>query len=52
MIVMSDPKSCTKPLGKPFAERLSIPEEILEKMDPLELVGGDRFEKIPIEPWG
>lgn len=43
---------CTKPLGKPFAERLSIPEEILEKMDPLELVGGDRFEKIPMEPWG
>jgi 2,5-furandicarboxylate decarboxylase 1 len=43
---------CTKPLGKSFAERLSVPDETLEKMDPLELVSPDRWERIPIEPWG
>ena len=43
---------CTKPLGKPFAERLSIPDEVLQKVDPLELVGRDRWERIPTEPWG
>jgi len=43
---------CTKPLGKVFAERLSIPPEVAAKIDPLEIVGRERWEKIPVEPWG
>jgi UbiD family decarboxylase len=43
---------CTKPLGKAFAERLSIPPEVVEKVDPVEIVGRDRWGKIPVEPWG
>ncbi|HEX9880178.1 MAG TPA: UbiD family decarboxylase [Candidatus Binatia bacterium] len=43
---------CTKPLGVSFAERLSIPKEVLDKMDPLEIVGQARLDKIPVEPWG
>jgi 2,5-furandicarboxylate decarboxylase 1 len=43
---------CTKPLGRPFAERLAVPDEILQEVDPLELVGRDRWERIPMEPWG
>jgi len=42
---------CTKPLGKPFAERLSIPEEVLGQIDPLEFVGRERWERVPVEPW-
>lgn len=43
---------CTKPLGKPFAERLAIPDQILARIDPIEIVGRERWERIPIEPWG
>lgn len=43
---------CTKPLGKPFPERLSVPKEVLERIDPLEVLGRERFERIPQEPWG
>jgi UbiD family decarboxylase len=43
---------CTKPLGKPFAERLSISEEVLSRIDPLKIIGEKRWERIPVEPWG
>ncbi|HEX9879050.1 MAG TPA: UbiD family decarboxylase [Candidatus Binatia bacterium] len=43
---------CTKPLGKPFAERLGIPNEVRKALDPLELVSFDRWKKIPTEAWG
>jgi len=43
---------CTKPLGQRFAERLSVPDDVLARIDPLELLGRDRFERIPVEPWG
>jgi hypothetical protein len=43
---------CTKPLGKPFAERLSIPDQVATRIDPMEIVGRERWEQIPIEPWG
>jgi 2,5-furandicarboxylate decarboxylase 1 len=43
---------CTKPLGKPFAERLSIPQEVMDRIDPVEIIGRDRLERIPVEPWG
>ncbi len=43
---------CTKPLGKPFAERLSIPEEVIKRFDPMEVVNPARWDKIPFEPWG
>jgi len=43
---------CTKPLGKPFAERLSIPQEVMDRIDPAEIVGRERLERIPLEPWG
>lgn len=43
---------CTKPLGKPFAERLSIPDEVIKRFDPMEIVNPERWDKIPFEPWG
>jgi 2,5-furandicarboxylate decarboxylase 1 len=43
---------CTKPLGKPFAERLSVPPEVLQRMDLAEVIGRDRLARIPVEPWG
>jgi 2,5-furandicarboxylate decarboxylase 1 len=43
---------CTKPLGQPFAHRLSMPEEALSRADPVEALGRERFERIPLEPWG
>ncbi len=43
---------CTKPLGKPFAERLGIPDDVLKSFDPLEIVNPTRWDKIPFEPWG
>jgi 2,5-furandicarboxylate decarboxylase 1 len=43
---------CTKPLGKPFAERLAIPNEVLSRIDPLKIIGEKRWERIPVEPWG
>ena len=43
---------CTKPLGKPFAERLAIPEDVLKGFDPGEVINPARWEKIPFEPWG
>jgi len=43
---------CTKPLGKPFAERLAIPDDVLKRFDPLEVINPARWEKIPFEPWG
>ena len=43
---------CTKPLGKPFAERLAISEEVLSRIDPLKIIGEKRWERIPVEPWG
>jgi len=43
---------CTKPVGKPFAERLSIPKEVMDRIDPIAILGRDRLERIPVEPWG
>ena len=43
---------CTKPFGKPFAQRLAIPEEVMNRIDPLEFLGRERWERIPVEPWG
>jgi 2,5-furandicarboxylate decarboxylase 1 len=43
---------CTKPLGKPFAERLAISDEVLSRIDPLKIIGAKKWEQIPIEPWG
>lgn len=43
---------CTKPLGKPFAERLAISDEVLARIDPLKIIGEKRWEQIPVEPWG
>ncbi len=43
---------CTKPLGSAFAERLSIPSDVLEKIDPLKLLSREQWDRIPIEPWG
>jgi 2,5-furandicarboxylate decarboxylase 1 len=43
---------CTKPLGKPFAERLAIPDDVLKHFDPFDIVSRDRMARIPIEPWG
>ena len=43
---------CTKPFGKPFAERLAIPAEVLARIDPLKIIGEKRWARIPVEPWG
>jgi UbiD family decarboxylase len=43
---------CTKPLGKPFAERLAISDEVLARIDPLKIIGEKRLQQIPVEPWG
>jgi 2,5-furandicarboxylate decarboxylase 1 len=43
---------CTKPLGKPFAERLAISDEVLSRIDPLKIIGEKRWGQIPVEPWG
>jgi 2,5-furandicarboxylate decarboxylase 1 len=43
---------CTKPLGKPFAERLAISAEVLSRVDPLKIIGEKRWSEIPVEPWG
>jgi 2,5-furandicarboxylate decarboxylase 1 len=43
---------CTKPLGKPFAERLAISNEVLARIDPLKIIGEKRWGQIPVEPWG
>jgi 2,5-furandicarboxylate decarboxylase 1 len=43
---------CTKPLGKPFAERLAISSEVLARIDPLKIIGEKRWREIPVEPWG
>jgi 2,5-furandicarboxylate decarboxylase 1 len=43
---------CTKPLGKPFAERLAISNEVLARIDPLKIIGEKRWDQIPVEPWG
>ena len=43
---------CTKPLGKPFAERLAISKEVLDRIDPLKIIGEKRWVDIPVEPWG
>jgi UbiD family decarboxylase len=43
---------CTKPLGKPFAERLAVSAEVLSRIDPVKIIGEKRLEQIPIEPWG
>src|SRR5512145_1869374 len=34
---------CTKPLGKPFAERLAISKEVLDRIDPLKIIGEKRW---------
>src|SRR6266545_4463814 len=41
---------CTKPVGKPFAERLEIPREVMDRIDPIEIVGQQRWGRIPVEP--
>jgi len=43
---------CTKPVGSPFAERLAVPPEVLQKIDPLKLLSKEKWERIPVEPWG
>jgi len=43
---------CTKPAGKPFAERLEIPREVMDRIDPLEIIGQQQWGRIPVEPWG
>ena len=43
---------CTKPIGKPFAERLSISKEVLDHIEPLKIIGEKRWSEIPVEPWG
>ena len=43
---------CTKPIGKPFAERLSISKEVLDHIDPLKIIGEKHWSEIPVEPWG
>jgi 2,5-furandicarboxylate decarboxylase 1 len=43
---------CTKPVGKPFAERLAISDEVLSRIDPVKIIGEKRWERIPVEPWG
>jgi len=39
-------------LGKPFAERLAISDEVLSCIDPLKIIGAKKWEQIPVEPWG
>jgi hypothetical protein len=39
-------------LGKPFAERLAISDEVLSRIDPLKIIGEKRWGQIPVEPWG
>jgi 2,5-furandicarboxylate decarboxylase 1 len=43
---------CTKPLGEDFPERLSVPDDVLRRIDPVEILGRERFERVPIELWG
>jgi UbiD family decarboxylase len=43
---------CTKPVGEAFAERLAIPDGVLERIDPAEIIGRQAFERVPYEPWG
>ena len=43
---------CTKLLGSAFPERLSVPDEVLKKIDPLKLFSREKWERIPVEPWG
>jgi UbiD family decarboxylase len=43
---------CTKPMGKPFAERLAISNEVLSRIDPVKIIGEKRWSEIPVEPWG
>ena len=43
---------CTKPVGKPFAERLSVSDEVLSRIDPVKIIGEKKWERIPVEPWG
>jgi len=43
---------CTKPIDKPFAERLSISKEVLDHIEPLKIIGEKRWSDIPVEPWG
>src|SRR5204863_9621657 len=43
---------CTKPIGKPFAERLSISNQVLDHIEPLKIIGEKRWSEIPVEPWG
>jgi 2,5-furandicarboxylate decarboxylase 1 len=43
---------CTKPLGQPFAERLSIPSEVMDRVDPLDYIARERLDRVPVEPWG
>ncbi len=43
---------CTNPVGTAFAERLAVPDEVLQKIDPLKLLSREKWERIPLEPWG
>jgi UbiD family decarboxylase len=42
---------CTKPFGKPFAEKLAIPEDVVRRIDPLEIIGKQKWDQAPVEPW-
>jgi UbiD family decarboxylase len=43
---------CTKPLKRPFAERLAIPEDVAQRVDAIDIIGRQQWERIPTEPWG
>ncbi len=43
---------CTKPVGSAFAERLAVPSEVLEKIGLGKLLSREKWERIPVEPWG
>jgi UbiD family decarboxylase len=43
---------CTKPLGQPFADKLSIPPEVVERVDAARVLGRGRLDRVTLEPWG
>lgn len=43
---------CTKPLGQRFAPGVAVPDEVTAATDLAALIGTDRLQRIPSEPWG
>ena len=31
---------------------LSIPAEVMDRIDPIEIIGRERLDHVPVEPWG